>query len=265
MTAQPNMSYMDSPTTLLCMSSQFLNIKTSELDRPIYRIISFERLVDLFRTQKLVLAHPTKWGDPFETHVIGANFKRGNVILDRAHRHVIHGQCWTRKSVSDALWRIYSPEKNAVRIKTTPRLLGQALDGALSRTPRSKWFVGRVTYLPQKDIVGRARDLARKMLDDQTETAAAQSLLFKRNSFSHESEVRALVVDRHNRAKAGLVHLKIDPHEMVQGVLIDSRATSSLVEVYSRHLKVELGFQGRISRSTLYDPPEALVVELGKL
>ena len=207
----------------------FLNLSSIELDRPIYRIISFERLVDFFNTGKLVLTHPTKWDDPFETHVIGATFKIGNVTRDRAHRHVAYGQCWTRKSVSDAMWRIYSPDKSAVRIRTTPRKLSAALKNSIAKFARSSSYVGKVSYLPQREIVARAHELAAAMINDHTDTAAAQSLLFKRNSFSHESEVRALVIDRHGRAKSGLLRLDIDPHKLVESVLIDSRASTSLV------------------------------------
>jgi hypothetical protein len=240
----------------------FLNLTPDDLEKPIYRIVSFERLVEMFNSRKLVLAHPTKWDDPFETHVIGAKFRIGNATTERAHRRVIHGQCWTRKSQSDALWRIYSPNKDAVRIKTTPTALGAVIAQSLSRLPNSKWFIGKVAYLPQKDLVGRASSLAAAMLNDRSETAAAQSLLFKRNSFSHESEIRALVVDRHGRAKAGLLQLSADPLSYIQSVYIDSRAPKSIVDVYTRHLKNEIKFPGRVERSTLYDPPEDLVVEL---
>lgn len=244
------------------LMQHFLNLTQADLEKPIYRIVSFERLVEMFTSRKLVLAHPTKWDDPFETHVIGAKFRIGNATTERAHRRVIHGQCWTRKSQSDALWRIYSPNKDAVRIRTTPTLLGEALAQSLQRLPRSKWFLGKVAYLPQKDLVGRASELAAAMLKDTSETAAAQSLLFKRNSFSHESEIRALVVDRHGRAKSGLLQLAVDPHAFIQSIYIDSRAPSSIVEVYSRHLENEIKFRGKVERSTLYDPPAELIVDI---
>jgi len=242
----------------------FLNLTQTELEKPIYRIVSFERLVELFTSRKMVLVHPTKWDDPFETHVISAKFRIGDATTERAHRRVIHGQCWTTKSQSDALWRIYSPNKDAVRIRTTPKILGEALAQSLEKLPRSKWFIGKVAYLPQKDLVGRATELAAAMLEDRSEASAAQSLLFKRNSFSHESEIRSLVVDRHNRAKSGLLPLDIDPHKLIQSVYIDSRAPSSMVDVYLRHLSIELKFKGKVGRSTLYDPPKELVVNLPK-
>lgn len=216
----------------------------------------------MFQSGIMVLVRPEKWDDPFENYIVGAKFKIGNGTLNLGLRQTLHGSCWTRKSVSDALWRIYSPDKVSVRLKSTPSLLGKSLDKALARNRYSEWFVGKVNYMPQSKIVRTAVTLAKQILRDHSGMAAAKSLLFKRNAFSHEEEIRVLVLDGHSKSKAGMLRIPIDPHEVIQSVLIDSRAPAEIVSVYTSFLKSQLGFKGRISKSTLYDPLDPLVVEI---
>lgn len=239
----------------------YLNYHTSQIDRAIYRFMPFNLLMELFRTSEFTLARTSKWDDPFENYIVSVRFKSGDGgTLDLALRHVVHGSCWTRKSVSDALWRIYSPDKLSVRIGSSPRLIGEALQTGLARNPRSAWFIGRVDYLPQGTIVKIASGYAQEILRDKSEVAAARSVLIKRRSFSHEDEVRVLVIDRHARSKGGLLRVRIDPHAMIRSVMIDSRTPPDVRAMYESHLRTHIGFKGRISTSTLYDLPPKLVV-----
>lgn len=240
----------------------FIDLGDADLDRPIYRFSTFARLIEHFRTTQMAFVRSEKWDDPFENYIVGVKFMRGSGTLDLGLRHTLHGSCWTRKSVSDAMWRIYSPDKTAVRIRSTPRILGKCLDSGLAKYPNSKWFIGRVEYLPQSRILKNASSLARRIFKDKSEVAAARSLLFKRHSFSHEDEVRVLVLDRHQKSQRGLLKVTLDPYEAVQSVLIDSRASDDLVYVYASFLKEKLGFKGRVSKSALYAPPGRLVVKL---
>ena len=41
-------------------------IDISDLDKPIYRIFSKSRFIDLLKTKKNGLVRPNKWDDPFE-------------------------------------------------------------------------------------------------------------------------------------------------------------------------------------------------------
>jgi len=242
----------------------YIDYGQHELDRPIYRFTPFSRLIEFFRTGEFALTRTSMWDDPFENFIVGVRFKIGRATLDLALRNVVHGSCWTSKSVSDALWRIYSPDKLSVRIGSTPRLLGTSLQEALTKYPHSQWFIGRVQYLPQASIVRSATTLAKEILKDKSETAAARSVLLKRRSFSHENEVRVLVIDRHLKSKGGILKVKIDPHKIVRSVMIDSRAPKEVSEMYRTHLVEQLGFRGRITQSTLYDLPDRLVVELDR-
>ena len=84
----------------------------------LYRILSFERVVQLFESENLYFSHPSKWEDPYENAVEHAALKS------------TYAQCWCSKGVSDAMWRIYSPEKIGVRIKIKKNALTSAVKPA---------------------------------------------------------------------------------------------------------------------------------------
>ena len=241
----------------------FIDLITAEREKPFYRFTDFGKLVQMFQKKEMVFVRPEKWDDPFENYIIDPEFRFADgSFLKLTYRHVIHGCCWTKKSVSDAMWRIYSPDKISVRIKSTPALVAEELEKALKKYPRSSWHIGKVQYLSQKKILNKARSLAETIYSstEEKETAAAKSILIKRNSFAHEQEIRVLIIDRHLKSKNGTIKLKIDPHKIIQSVLVDSRAPDEWLQVYSHFLKNNIGFKGSVNKSVLYKPPDRLVI-----
>ena len=110
------------------MTSNFLNFKSGELDSPIYRVVAEDRLFKLFNDKVNVLVRPKKWDDPFENFIMNSTGLLPNgQKFSVGFRDHFYGQCWTRTRESDAIWRIYSPNKCGARITTTPRKLLTAL------------------------------------------------------------------------------------------------------------------------------------------
>jgi hypothetical protein len=96
------------------MENNFLNLTEKQKDEPIFRIITINRLFQLFETRNNVLVRPKKWDDPFETFISESITKlKFEDEKDRTvgFRDDLYGQCWTKTRESDAMWRIYSPEK----------------------------------------------------------------------------------------------------------------------------------------------------------
>ena len=240
--------------------TRFINLNPSDKNKFIYRYLSFSRLVEIFSTNTYQLINPSLWDDPYEQWLTSAKFDLGSDQLDLGFRNSFFGSCWTKKNSSNAMWRIYSPDKSAVRIRTTPKLLGDAIQQALGPASKSIAFIGKVQYLSQAMISEKAESLAIATLSTQSELAAAKSLLIKRSSFSHEEEVRILLVDRSFNEK--VLPISIDPHNVIQSVMIDSRAPIELIDVYKKYLKDTLGFKGRVSKSTLYDHPPPLNISI---
>jgi hypothetical protein len=96
-------------------------------------------------------------------------------LLDAA----FFGQCWTRKSESDALWRIYAHENMAVRIETDRADLAK-LQGVKAYD---------VTYVPQMSLES---EVARSFSQEGRQFHSHMSFCTKRDAFAHEEEVRIL-------------------------------------------------------------------------
>src|SRR5438552_2336902 len=65
----------------------------------------------------------------------------------------LYGQCWSLLDESDAMWRIYSPNKAGVKIRTTVRKLITAVYDRTDRYASLKYFIGRVSYESEKELL----------------------------------------------------------------------------------------------------------------
>lgn len=240
---------------------EYINMSDDEISKPIYRIINFDRLVRLFQSNKMTFVKPEKWDDPFENFIAKTKIDMGSSFLDVGIRKNPHGTCWTRKSVSDAIWRIYSHDKKSVRIKSTPEIVCRNITKGLQGYPKSKLFIGKVEYLTTNQIKRKAKEFTKGVISGDSDKVVAKSLLFKRNSFSHEEEVRVFVIDHDDISTDGVLNINVDPHEIIQNVLIDSRAPSEIVDVYTDYLKNALHFNGNVGKSNLYDVPKPMAVK----
>jgi hypothetical protein len=219
----------------------YLRIALSEQRKYIYRIIPVQRLFEFFKTGQNVLVEPAKWKDPFE-----------NFIL-RSRK--VYGQCWTLQSASDAIWRIYSPESDAIRIRSTVRRVGESLSKALGNHIQGDAFIGRVRYLRNeklmsfaKDICGASATASGKMI--------AETLLVKRPAFRHEREVRLVFVPNNVKEfKHECISYPVDPHVLIDQIMIDPRMSVKQWKNLREEIKSKTGFRGTIKRSLLYAPP----------
>jgi hypothetical protein len=98
--------------------NNYLNLKTADLDKPVYRIVTFERFRQLFQEKQNTLVSPVLWDDPFENFILRCPVQLVTGELASVDFHDQYfGQCWTLKSASDAMWRIYSQDKRGIRMR----------------------------------------------------------------------------------------------------------------------------------------------------
>lgn len=116
-------------------------------DRKIYRIFPKDRFFQLFEEKANALVWPTMWDDPFENFILRSPVRTaaGETGTFGFHEDV-YGQCWTLHTASDAMWRIYSPKKDAVRLRTTVGKLLDSLCAANSGKENDSCFIGKVAY-----------------------------------------------------------------------------------------------------------------------
>lgn len=233
-----------------------LNLTEKELDQHIYRIMPEEYVISLFSDRKNVLSQVHNWKDKFES----LQLKLGGILngepFEYGFRDDFMGQCWTRENLSEAMWGIYAndPLRRFIRIRSTPRKLLTALVQEHPQMPQDTCFVGQVLYMREKDLKAYVENGGQLAV---SATRFAESLLLKRRSSRHESEVRLIHFgDAKNTDDRGLYRYAVDPHSMITQIMADPNRDRTTWLADKRKLQVDTGYAGEIKRSKIYDPPE---------
>lgn len=242
-------------------AKKYINLKSTDRDKSVYRILPFDRLIEIFETNKMTISSPSKWDDPFENILFNSVFRYGSKTIKMSLHNKCYAQSWCLNSQSDALWRIYSPNKSCVRIKSSIRKLISSLSSAVGQGHTKGVFIGKVAYYSPKQLIEQAKNLGANILDSNPSNLA-KSLLFKRRAFSHEKEIRLIFFDFGNKTENDFYQYDVDPFHLIETVVIDPRASEGVVKIYKHYLKKEIRFKGTIMRSTLYDLPKQLTIQL---
>lgn len=242
------------------MKDNLIFLTDADLDKPVYRIFSFGRLEEIFQEKKLTLVKPKLWDDPFENFILnstgmlpdGRQFQIG-------FRDNFYGQCWSLTKESDAMWRIYSPDKGGVKVKTTIRKLFTPLfqvGGQHTKMNGNIYnlssFVGRVKYANTKALTDMLKDEERMSgkVFDQSGWGQSSSFFFKRVAFKHEKEVR-LIYNAQNENQFDTFKFDLDPVEIFDEIVFDPRMKETDYQEQKGKL-IEWGYDKSIIQSGLY-------------
>jgi hypothetical protein len=213
----------------------------------LYRILDFSRAVQIFESESLYFAHPSTWDDPYEMRV------------QHQESHALFAQCWGQLGVSDAMWPIYSPTHMGVRLSTSNKKLSDAVRAA-AKASGYRWKGEPVEYLSQQNLNLQIREIAALLKKEFDLRTAAKILYLKREAFTHEAEWRATIycpeADRRQVQKG--ISVPINPHKLIDNILLDPRAPQELVDAFTYYFKEKLKFKGKVGRSVLYKSPSRI-------
>lgn len=218
--------------------------KISE-NKYLYRIMRFDHAVQVIKGE-LFFSHPSQWEDPYETHV------------KHSYDHAIFAQCWTTASMSDAMWRIYSPNFLGVRLRTRVGTLTQAMQAYTANNKSFKRRLEKVTYLGQVDYKKEIAQIEALMDDSEfsSPSLGADLLCIKRSAFEHENEVRAILfnsnADREDSGVLKGIVVNFEGIDLIDSILFDPRAPDELCHAMRHYIKDVLGFAGTVRKSKLY-------------
>jgi hypothetical protein len=223
-------------------------------DKKIYRIFTIERFKEVITSKKLALVHPSKWDDPFENFFLKANAidENGDLISLEDVSKDWYGQCWTKYKDSDAMWRIYSPNKDGVRVSTTIRKLFNAVYDRSDKDARRKYFIGEVQYKEREEIEDFLNNTS--FIDISFGGKSdnfARILCIKRLEFQHENEVRILINDNNSIGSDRVLLLDFDYASVFEDVALDPRFESTSFDS-AKKLLTDAGCRLPISQSQLY-------------
>lgn len=240
------------------LNGHYLNLAEQDRDKRVYRVLSVERLLEMLGTRHNALVRPSKWDDPFENFLLRTVWSgQSGQPFTVGLRDQLYGQCWSLLPESDAMWRIYSADKQGVRITSTLSKLLASLWQAVTQVPELSCWIGKVTYHPRSQLKRMLEDgqgLA-SLTVDPTGRAQASSLLIKRREFEHEKEVRLIFFSPQPR-KEDVFRYAVNPVEIIEHIRFDPRLSTDVTAVFARHLRDEAGFKGKIDQSSLYRLPE---------
>lgn len=230
-----------------------------DLDAPIYRIFPRRRFLELVRARKNALVKPALWDDPFENF-----FLRSEITGPDGERISIagladdwYGQCWTLNEDTDAMWRIYSHDKDGIKLRTTISKLFDSFYDKTDTFADLKFLIGRVQYWKQAEI---AAFMGKTSFQDISfggqATGFAKLLCVKREAFEHEREVRLLFQDLDpKRSKGPVVLFDFDVNAICEEVVVDPRLEETEVAAFKAEIAVA-GCTLPVSQSPLYRVPQ---------
>ncbi|MFZ5457429.1 MAG: DUF2971 domain-containing protein, partial [Pseudomonadota bacterium] len=226
------------PTSFLMPQPQ---IMSSSSHQYLYRIMPLRHVFDLFESRELHFASPESWDDPYER------------VLRHKGSKSAFAQCWCTRAVSDAMWRIYSPDRTAVRIRSTRAKL-LAVGARIRATSHATFRLDEVDYRRAKDVDEGLANIASELKKRFSMKRAVDALYLKRDAFDYEAEVRAIAFLQPKKDVEPPQYLRVpvDPHRFVDSILFDPRAEETYVRMASYFLTKALRFDGPMSRSALY-------------
>lgn len=223
------------------------------LDKPIYKFMPLDYVLSLFQNEYLYYQKTNMWEDPYENFFLKQDFRMNDGTSVDATTLIpgIFGMSWTLQRESDALWRIYSKDKNAVRIQTTA---GKLFDATyLSDDDYSHAYIGIVQYKRVNEIEERMLSFSPISPLDMN-SIWTQSMFLKRKEFKHEREVRSILTFSRNEPQYNHDHLEysINPQEFINEITLDPRLDENNVALIIERLQ-EVGVNPDIiNKSQLY-------------
>ena len=219
-------------------------------DTVLWRYMGFTKFVSLLEKRALFFCRTDKLGDPFEGSISTATppfivaFRPGerrpaaNKSLEAKSidlRNVAKGtfvNCWhASDDESDAMWRLYAKYGEGVAIRTDFKRLAAAFAGERLVS------IGGVEY----------KDYDR----DHTPLDLMRLCFFKRKSFQHEQEVRAVVRHGGNYTGVGF-YVEVDLRVLVSEIVVAPFAetwffelVSTLAKRYGLTQAVKSGLSGK--------------------
>ncbi len=251
MTSEENMEYKSG------------NVFGVDLTKSLFRVYSStDWFIQAVREQAITLVKPERWDDPFENFILrsSAKMKNGQTVHFSEIGKLLYGLCWTLNSdETDALWRIYSPNKVGVRVKVKADKLFSSFYNLNDPFATVSYFIGKVEYKTESELktIFEDPDNLNRFIFDSSTKGHIRTLLYKRTEFSHENEVRLVYqADKERYHPANPLYVfGFNPNDLFEEVLFDPRMTDVEFRKYENEL-LELGFPNSIKKSKLYSLPK---------
>ena len=195
------------------------------LKMPIYQILPWKYVQQILEKGVLRFNNINKfWEDPYELclfneDIIYDRYDIKDFLKESVKRY--YGQCWSINRDSDAMWRIYSHDKQSVRIKTTILKLIEVLNQTRGMGESAPLF-GKVRYVSKGELIKWLYHVGEKGWGHFCKLYG-DSLFIKRIEFSHEAEVRFVIYQLQCHKVKEFIELHVDPFDLIDEIALDPR------------------------------------------
>ncbi|WP_202711329.1 DUF2971 domain-containing protein [Sporosalibacterium faouarense] len=213
----------------------------------IYRYISLSQFMSLVEKNRTYLTRLISWEDTWEVPSINIPVKKSNGEVEfpiYSGSSELFGQCWTLKEESDAMWRIYSPSKNGIKIGTSIEKLEHIQGLQHSAINKVYYYNDLMDGLNNRE---KFKKMSHMFADG----------LIKRDAFEHENEVR-LITRNDERfigdkvSKGNYIEFPIDVVRFIEDIVVDPRAQDHYFSTIQYYCK-RAGLTIKPTKSELYD------------
>lgn len=214
----------------------------------LYRYMSLSQFISLIEMGELYLTNITKWEDTWEAPMryIPAKFSNGKI--EKAAFNIedtLYAQCWSKYKDSDALWRIYCKKNDGIMLETTAKKF-ETIENF------KRGYLAEVKYYKENSLVDEI-----KKLNSIKEYSLIYGACMKRDSFSHEDEVRFIVCQQEHFEKfkfnCRTLNFKVNVFDFIENIYIDPRSDDWFVKSIKEYCKRK-GFDIIPKKSDLYLP-----------
>ncbi len=222
----------------------------------VYRYCSLPEAFDLLSNKRWAFLHPSKWPDPYESHLSDRLFGEKGPFAGMG----IFAKCLSVDFRSNALWSMYGSRygvvRTGIRVQDLVSILSSATvtaPGAERRPLKAGFYVSRCRYMEPADIRWETERFVPGPSRADTR-AAMRVITMKRDGFQYENEVRiAMLLSRQKAVTNPVRHLHL--HRLpVATILIDPYLQDYEAEPLKQILQ-KLAPKARIRRSGFNTPP----------
>jgi hypothetical protein len=153
--------------------------------------------------------------------------------------------CFTKRKISEAMWRIYSRDGQGVQIVTTAGRLKNLVTGCSSEFDL---YLREVIY---DDDIEKDDFFVKNFPNATIQEKIVECLFRKGKAFDHEEEVRLVLYSKKDRPNSDLHSLYCDPNDVIEKVILDPRVDKRTEDLQIRTLQ-KLEFKGIVAKSKLY-------------
>ena len=225
-------------------------------DMPLYRVIPFNRLLGILLKGQITFTLTKSWEDVYENFLLKSTFHTGlmeNQKLD-SYQDTLYGLCFTTKRESDAMWRIYSQDKNSIRIRTNLGYIIDMLNKGPINSPykRLEIRIGEVDYPFNHILREKYESLTENEILDNFNKHLLDSMFLKRNEFSHEKEFRIIIRGLKATIKPyqqlpRYLNFPVDPNQFIEKIAFDPRLEFATYKLLKEAL-IKIGYPNKLKQ-----------------